>query len=222
MRPTNVLARAAVDVWKATLAPQRVAAWQAHDASLHRFLRASIPEALEHTGEAAFDEHLVGVQTVLRVFGADDDVCDAGLFHSIYGTEGFQGYKLPMAKRPEIRRLLGPRAERLVWMFCVLDRAAFDKTLFASSTPTALVARPELGRFDIPLASTAEYHDLMELVLADWMDQVEGAAARANPLFERWESTSRLCAGPGARRSKTLCAAFTSESRRRRATWCKP
>ncbi|KDO23277.1 hypothetical protein SPRG_20996 [Saprolegnia parasitica CBS 223.65] len=68
MRPTNVLARAAVDVWKATLSPQRVAAWQAQDASLHRFLRAAIPEALEHTGEAAFDEHLVGVQSVLRVF----------------------------------------------------------------------------------------------------------------------------------------------------------
>lgn len=37
-----------------------------------------------------------------------------GLFHSIYGTEGFQGFKLPFTNRKRIRALIGARAERLV------------------------------------------------------------------------------------------------------------
>ncbi|OQR89781.1 hypothetical protein ACHHYP_06051 [Achlya hypogyna] len=177
----------AIDAWKATLRerPQAMrAAWKRHDAALHSFLRNSIPEALQHTGEAAFDEHLLGVQNVLRVFGADDDVCTAGLFHSIYGTEGFQGYKLPLHRRPELRKLLGARPERLVWLFCVMDRHVFDMAVFAGIRPVELRARAELGNFSLPIASDAEWHDLMELVLADWMDQVEGAAGRANELFE--------------------------------------
>ena len=30
---------------------------------------------------------------------------NAALFHSIYGTEGFQGYKLPLSHREEIAEL---------------------------------------------------------------------------------------------------------------------
>jgi|AntAceMinimDraft_12_1070368.scaffolds.fasta_scaffold373654_1 hypothetical protein len=41
-------------------------------------------------GNGALDAHLAGVRRVLHAWGAGDDVCDAGLFHSIYGTEGFQ------------------------------------------------------------------------------------------------------------------------------------
>ncbi|RHZ00653.1 hypothetical protein DYB37_003908 [Aphanomyces astaci] len=194
MRPTIALRAAltkhAIDGWKAeTFAadPARTAAWKKHDEKLHQFLKASVPEALAHTG--AFDEHLIGVQSVLRTFGADEDVCTAGLFHSLYGTEGFQGFKLPILRRPEIRQLIGPRAERLVWQFCVVDRKVFDDAVLLRSDstchlPPQLIARPELGRFPLPVASsTADWLDFVELVLADWMDQVAGAAEKANPLF---------------------------------------
>ena len=51
-------------------------------------------------------------------------MCDAGLFHSIYGTEGFQGFTLPFDRRDDIRALIGDRAERLVWVFCVAGEMA--------------------------------------------------------------------------------------------------
>ena len=97
--------------------PSLVNEWEESDKRLHSFLASSLPEALEHTGTASFDKHLQGVQAVLRHWGADDDVARAGLFHSIYGTEGYQGFKLPFTKRKEIRALIGERSERLVWMF---------------------------------------------------------------------------------------------------------
>ena len=89
----------AADTWRAP--PTKANA--ARDANLHAYVADQVPEALEHTGAAAFDEHLTGVQSVLRQWGAEEAVCDAGLFHSIYGTEGFQGFKLPLANRPKAR-----------------------------------------------------------------------------------------------------------------------
>ena len=43
-------------------------------------------------------------------------------------------------------------------------------------------SRPELGRFQIILTKE-EWLDYLELSLANWLEQVEGAATKANPLF---------------------------------------
>ena len=151
------------------------------DAALHGYLAASIPEALAHTGAAAFDDHLRGVQSVLRAWGSDEAVQRAGLFHSIYGTEGFQGYKLPFDRRKDIRKLIGERAERLAWIFCVVDRASVDATL--DTDVRCFTSRDELGRFNIELLNETEYWDYLELTLADWLEQVEGAALKQNDLY---------------------------------------
>ena len=45
------------------------------------------------------------------------------MFHSIYGTERFQGFTLPLERRPEVRNLIGERAERLAYLNCAMDRA---------------------------------------------------------------------------------------------------
>jgi hypothetical protein len=162
--------------------------WLVHDEQLHAFLSTSIPEALHHTGATSFDNHLKGVQSVLRNWKASSDLCNAGLFHSIYGTEGFQGFKLPLDKRSAVRQLIGEKAERLAWIFCMVDRKSVDDTLYLpeSQRTYSFVARPELGRFQILLTGETEWLDFLELSLADWLEQVEGAAQKANPLFE-WQ-----------------------------------
>ena len=48
--------------------------------------------------------------------------------HPSIQNKGFQGYKLPFQKRAEIRQLIGAKAERLVWMFCVVDRFTVGQT----------------------------------------------------------------------------------------------
>ena len=62
--------------------------WAEKDAELHAFMTSTIPQALNHTGATSFDSHLKGVRDVLRVWKAEEHVQQAGLFHSIYGTEG--------------------------------------------------------------------------------------------------------------------------------------
>jgi hypothetical protein len=76
---------------------------------------------IRHSKRTLYD-HLVGTHDLLRKWGADDRVCDAGLFHSIYGTARFVRAAMSIYDRDIIKNLIGVDAERLVYLFCVLDR----------------------------------------------------------------------------------------------------
>jgi len=166
--------------------------WYQADTSLWNYVEASVPAVLDHTGTAAFDEHLKGVQAVLRYWESPPYVTSAGLFHSIYGTEGFQGFSLPLSERKAIQDLIGEKAESLCFHFCMIDRSTFDETVFAWDGPVDsaqmfhMKSRPELGRFDIVM-NRDQWLDFMELTLADWLEQVEGAAMKPSDLF-KWNT----------------------------------
>jgi hypothetical protein len=168
--------------------PELAQAWQQHDETLWNYVESHVPSVLDHTGNSAFDEHLKGVQSVLRYWGAPDYLAKAGLFHSMYGTEGFQGFALPLKERPAIAGLIGEQAEKLCFWFCMVDRSTLDKTvmdwngLIDEKFIFHLRARPELGRFDMFL-NKEEWLDFIELTLADWLEQVEGAATQPSSLF---------------------------------------
>jgi len=188
----------AVSKWKSpnsNTSPQQAKQWQEEDDTLHSYISKSIPAVLEHTGSEAFDAHLKGVQAVLRYWDAPIHLYNAGLFHSIYGTEGFQGYALPLSERDAIRGLIGTKAERLCWIFCMVDRSTVDETVFnwnnsdvnsTQYTQFTFQSRPELGRFEIKLLNKSEWLDFVELTLADWLEQVQGAAETPSTLFN-WQ-----------------------------------
>lgn len=177
------------DSWK-VFSQDKPELYSNHDNVLHAYLAevSAIPKELEHTGAAPFDEHLLGVQAVLRRWGAQEYLADAGLFHSIYGTEGYQGFKLPLSEREKLISLIGDKAERLVWIFCMVDRTTLDATLYMdpSAVKYELRARPELGRFPIILRGEQEWLDFIELTISDWLEQVEGAASKPN-CFYNWK-----------------------------------
>lgn len=196
--------------------------WKESDENLWEYVNKHVPAILDHTGTAAFDEHLKGVQAVLRFWKSPEYLTNAGLFHSIYGTEGFQGFSLPLSERPAIQKLIGEKAERLCFVFCMVDRYTFDETVMAwekedvANTTAAytLRSRPELGRFEMTL-SKAEWLDFVELTLADWLEQVEGAASKPSSLFlwktgeayaYRRQAYRKMVAILGAEKSERLFA----------------
>ena len=63
-------------------------------------------------------EHLKGTSDKLKNMGAPQYLQDAGLFHSIYGTDYFE-HKTDIT-RELIASLIGQRAEQLVYFFCSL------------------------------------------------------------------------------------------------------
>ena len=125
-------------------------------------------EQVEHSNKT-YLAHLVGVYRFMESHDCDAVLCAAGMFHSIYGTELFQGFKLPLEQRPAIRDLIGERAEQLAYLNCAMHRAAFDHTLEQADGPYRILDR--LARKDVVL-SRDDFDDLCRVHLFDWLEQV--------------------------------------------------
>ncbi len=124
-------------------------------------------EQIAHT-QKNYLAHLVSVYKLLQTNGYDEDLCRAGLFHSIYGTEKFQGFKLTLDQRGELTELIGSRPERLSYWNCLMDRSSFDELLEQSAEPFQLRNR-ETGEI-MPL-TLQEFDDLCCVHLFDWLEQ---------------------------------------------------
>jgi hypothetical protein len=135
---------------------------------LTEFLIGIGVEEIPHTHKS-YLAHLIAVHRMLESEGAPEDVCRAGMFHSIYGTERFQGFTLPLDRRDEVRALIGDRAERLAYLNCAMDRASFDRVLDQASAPYRIKDR--LTCEEIAL-SRDDYDDLCRVHLIDWLEQV--------------------------------------------------
>lgn len=125
-------------------------------------------ERVPHT-DKSYLAHLIAVYRLLESQGYPDDVCRAGMFHSIYGTEKFQGFTLPLDRRDEIRALIGDRAERLAYLNCAMDRPSFDRALSHPAEPYRFVDRITGASVEL---SRADFDDLCRVHLFDWLEQV--------------------------------------------------
>ena len=143
--------------------------------SMIDFLRGLGTEDVPHSGDKGFLAHLIGVFRDLEAWGCDRDVCRAGLFHSIYGTELFRRWSLPLQRRDEVRALIGERAERIAFANCLMDRSTFD-ALLDSDGPYRLRNRENGETIEL---SPEDFDDLVRLHLCDWLEQV--------PRSNRWD-----------------------------------
>jgi hypothetical protein len=125
-------------------------------------------EKIGHTNKT-YLAHLVAVYRFMEARGCLEEVCRAGMFHSIYGTELFQGFTLPLERRPDVRALIGERAEHLAFLNCVMDRASFDRALEQDAEPYRI--RNRVSGEEIPLARE-DFDDLCRVHLYDWLEQV--------------------------------------------------
>jgi len=123
---------------------------------------------VEHT-EKTYLAHLVSVYRFMKTQGCEEEVCRAGMFHSIYGTERFQGFKLPLDRRSEIANLIGERAERLAYWNCAMDRASFDRAAEAGVEPYRITDRLTSETIEL---SPRDFDDLCRVHLYDWLEQV--------------------------------------------------
>jgi hypothetical protein len=125
-------------------------------------------EEVPHTHKS-YLAHLIGVSRALEGLGCPQDVCRAGMFHSIYGTERFRGFTLPPERRGEVRALIGERAERLAYLNCAMDRASFDRALDQAAEPYRITDRITGGAIEL---GRDDFDDLCRVHLADWLEQV--------------------------------------------------
>jgi len=127
---------------------------------------------IDHTGHD-FLTHLRAVHDLLAERDSGGELAAAGLFHSIYGTEKFQDFCLPLDQRRQVRELIGERAERIAWLNCIMDRSTFDTAVSAALDGESELAISDRDG-DPPIAVTRDQlRDLATVHLFDWLEQVE-------------------------------------------------
>lgn len=73
------------------------------------------------------ESHLLGTYRLLTEWDNPAHVCDAGLYHAVYGTQPMERLGLPHKKysssdRPGIREIIGKESEALVYLYGACDR----------------------------------------------------------------------------------------------------
>jgi taurine dioxygenase len=122
---------------------------------------------LEQLGAGAVDHshktllsHFIGTYEILKSWDQPQALCDAGLFHSVYGTEQFPSPLVDVMGRERLRAELGARAEELVHLFFLMNRDDFYEGRV-------------VDRFDrgvVPV-SPETFRDLCHLLAANWLEQ---------------------------------------------------
>jgi hypothetical protein len=153
-------------------------------------------EQIPHT-QKSYLGHLISVHRLMESQGCDGELCRAGMFHSIYGTQQFQGFKLPLERRPEVRELIGERAERLAYLNCAVDRPSLDRALEQGEEPYRIIDR--ITGEEVRL-SREDFDALCGVHLYDWLEQVprsrlgwEYRRAAYRRMAERLGSTAIAC-----------------------------
>jgi hypothetical protein len=89
---------------------------------MRTWLRQRGADTIDHPGGTLY-AHLSRVHDRLGRLGLDVDVQLAGLAHAVYGTDGFDLVLLDPADRTTLQKLIGPAAERLVYLYGACDRS---------------------------------------------------------------------------------------------------
>lgn len=167
------------------------------------YLRKLGTDEVSHT-EKTYLAHVIGVYRDLQAQGYPEDVVLAGMFHSIYGTELFQRFSLPLDRRQEVRDLIGERAERIAYLNCAMDRASFDHAVERGEPPYRIVDR--LTKEEVAV-SPEDFDDLCRVHLYDWLEQV----GRSRKWDYRRDGYRRLALRLGGHPREAYEAVFAQE-----------
>jgi len=124
-----------------------------------------------------FANHLRGTWGILNAWGQPQEICRAGLFHTIYGGDLFIFSTLDpfeAASRDRFRDIVDVDAEALVWDFGTLARSLVNSTLH-SARNASLETRMSLHSFvdaEHRNVTARQIAKIMVVTIADYLDQL--------------------------------------------------
>jgi aspartate beta-hydroxylase len=102
-------------------------------APVDAFLQEKGADEFPHGHGRSLYDHLMGTEAILRRWTQPEWVCNAGALHSIYGTDVYRRQLVPAERRPEVQALVGPKAERLAYLFGIVSRRDLFRQLDSGS-----------------------------------------------------------------------------------------
>lgn len=146
-----------------------VSASSAYDARAELLRRGA--SAVAHSRRTLL-EHLSETARILERWHQTAHVQLAGLFHSVYSTDAFSPALFDLSERDLVCRLIGSEAERLVYLFCVIERRDLFSVLKARPClcdPIQLQDRA-IRNSEVEL-STNDIGELLAIYLANEAEQ---------------------------------------------------
>jgi hypothetical protein len=146
-------------------------------------------EELQHLNGSLLS-HLQGTYELLKGWGNREELCQAGLYHAVYGTFAFEGSLVDLKKRESIAALIGAEAEKIVYYYGACNRDYFYPRIGRVDEPILL------NRFTRQFENISEQmlRDLLELTLANELEIIKRDDAffaerrvRYESLFDRFE-----------------------------------
>jgi Domain of unknown function (DUF6817) len=135
---------------------------------MEEFLRDLGVSGIAHVN-GTFLRHLEGVRELLRAWSARESLCQAGLFHSVYGTAGFGVVALGVSERSRLSGAIGQEAEEIVYLFCACDR----EVLYARLRNGEDFDYRDRFTGEARRLKPAELRDLCELTMADQLELLQ-------------------------------------------------
>jgi len=146
-------------------------------------------EELQHINGSLLS-HLQGTFDLLKAWGNRESLCQAGLYHAVYGTFAFEGSLVDLKKRASIAALIGAAAEKIVYYYSACDRDYFYPRIGRVDEPNFL--NRFTGQFEN--ISKQMLNDLLELTLANELEIIKKDDAflaerrvKYKSLFDRFE-----------------------------------
>ncbi len=152
--------------------------------------------------EGTLFEHLEGTKNLLSRWGASTELQDAGLYHAIYGTNGFDLPLLSLDKRAQVSAIIGEEAEVIVYLYCACERDIF----LPSIGEDTLLKFPNRFTGQSHIISNKMLRNFCELTLAN---EVEIAGKNSSFLQNNAEGLFRLASRmqPWLSQAAKACAA---------------
>lgn len=183
------------------------------------FLAARGAAARRHSGRNLLT-HLAGTCRLLAQWGNAEDVCLAGLYHSVYGTNAFQHETIPLAERAAVQAMAGIEAESLAYVFCSIarPRALLRAAYAIGDEATARLPHRRHPEQELPV-SRAQLGALLELEAANLIEQGSRGPALRELYLLNLDGGAWLSAGARQALKKALQAGLAAPQR---SAWPQP
>lgn len=125
------------------------------------------------------ESHLLGTYELLKDWKNPGYICDAGLYHAVYGTQplkrlGILHKEYSPSDRPIIREIIGEEAEHLVYLYGACDREYFYPRI---GSPKAIYRDRFTGtKLELPFKALT---GILEITLANELE-----ICRSGPLIK--------------------------------------
>jgi hypothetical protein len=110
--------------------------------------------------------HLSGTARLLEAWGSREALCSAGLYHAVYGTDGYGASLVDRTMRHRVAAIIGPEAEEITYLYGACERGAFWPRI-ATDLQCTFVDRFAGASFEIP---HQHLRDFCELTFANELE----------------------------------------------------